>query len=195
MLGVYTDDCAIELQRPVTPLFPAFEQRADNDARKGNLAAIVHVKQSGAVLAVAVFKDEWSEENVRVLRTCCHEKGIRLFAVDRMTRYSLRVIQHAACCDKFEVSPWHMLSLVPNATCPNCQSPMIHMLPSSRARAKKSSFYACASFGTSEISGPTCSGFTCSADEIGQYVGVMNDYLKEIRQEVRNASAPLRDSM
>lgn len=176
---VYPEDCRLELRRCLRDIVglrtigPASETHYVDCP----LAVIVMAPRSADVVAIAVFIDEISNEQLESTREYCRRRKIRLFPVERLSVYHHRFLHRVAEAESIGLDMDLMPRLVPEARCPECGGPLIHRIrmPTSR---RNGLFYTCAQYLEDSRGIRACSGgFLCGADEIHQYIHPYHDVL------------------
>ena len=168
LFAVYPDGCDVSTGRWLSNLDDKVAPVTSNDSglRDCPVAAVVYVKVTRSVLAVATYVDDINEDDLKSVRRYCADRAIRLFPVERLESYSAELLNRVAECEQIGLDPNLYPHFIPEARCPNCGGPLIHK--TKRPTKKRNGlFYACAQHYPGHYGAVNCThGYICGADEI-----------------------------
>lgn len=163
----FSDDCEVDLRRRLTDFRPVSADTADQTEARADcpIVAAVYTKSTRLVVALAVYYNEVSGDELAAVREFCTTHGIRLFTLERLESYQVDILERSSLCEQLGLDPVHAPNIIPAARCPKCNSPLVHKIKPPTAR-RNGLYYACPSHLDARR---PCSGFLCGADEIFEY--------------------------
>ena len=125
--ALYRSECTVEVARRFTDVFPVGGNVPIEHpgALPEAMAAVVYVASTSQVLGLCVFYKDSAKENLTRLSEFCRRAGIRLYPVERLIVYPMKVFERALLADLSDYDP-PMGLLQPLATrirCPHCGGP------------------------------------------------------------------------
>jgi hypothetical protein len=166
--SIYPDGCDVDLRRWLSDFQPTQASLVSQTEKKVDcpVAAAVYTRTTRIVLAIVVFFDEVTEDEIRSARELCHAHGVRFFPVERLDSYPADILERSTLCEEVGLGPEYLPHIIPAARCPNCDGPLIHKTRNP-TRLRSGLFYACAQYIGSTFA---CCGFLCGAEEIFEHL-------------------------
>jgi hypothetical protein len=184
--ALYTTDCEIEVARRMADLFPEGNQSATLNDPTLILAAVVYLRITHQVAALCVFADEWPAQELQDLRIFCKSRRIRLYPVDRLQVYALKVFERALIAEEQGLTTKEGYRLADHAKCPHCRGPLIHNFKKEEYGEGYRGLWVCINYYADNGSGLRCNGFICTEENLIQYIepDVLH-FRHQIRREVK----------
>jgi hypothetical protein len=146
------------------------------------LAAIAYVSTTKLTLGMAVFNGEWKDRDLEELREFCGQAGIRLFVVDRLRVYPMKVFERAVLADAYDIPSEVSRMLATRARCPFCGAPLVHHYRIPKHAEVPQSFFACVQFYREQGTGYRCNGFVCSLEGLLEH---FDPRIRRLRYTIR----------
>ena len=182
---LYKAAVTVEVTRQFDDIFPegTLAEYDNPGPFEKPLAAVVYVSKTKVVLGIAVFVDEWKGQDLAELREFCSRAGIRLFIVDRLSVYSMKVFERAVLADAYDIPAEVSLMLATKARCPYCGGPFVHHYRIPKYKKVPESFFTCIQYYKDQGVGSRCNGSFCSLEEL---LELYDPRIRRLRYQIRS---------